>query len=75
MGTNERIVVSPIKVIIRIIVALLLIVIQISFYWLLFVGSLQLPYIYLLSWILSIILIIKLYNSNDNISYKILYKY
>ena len=73
MGINERTLVSPIKVIIRVVVALLLIAIQVFIYWLLFVGSLQLPYIYLVSWILSIILIIKLYNSNDNISYKILW--
>ena len=73
MGINERTLVSPIRVMIRVVVALLLIAIQVFIYWLLFVGSLQLPYIYLVSWILSIILIIKLYNSNDNISYKILW--
>ena len=70
MGMNERKILSPIKIIIRIIVAILLVAIQILIYWWLFVGSLQLPYIYLLSWVLSVILIIRLYNSNDNISYK-----
>ena len=67
MGINERTLVSPMKVIIRIVVALLLIAVQIFIYWLLFIGSLQLPYIYLLSWILSVILIIKLYNSISSI--------
>lgn len=73
MGANERSMSSPIKIILRIVVAVLLIAIQFLIYWWLFVGSLQLPYIYLISWILSIILIIKLYNSNDNVSYKILW--
>lgn len=73
MGMNERKILSPIKIIIRIIVAILLVAIQILIYWWLFVGSLQLPYIYLLSWVLSVILIIRLYNSNDNISYKIVW--
>lgn len=73
MGINERKLVSPFRVIIRILVALLLVAIQILIYWWLFVGSLQIPYIYLISFIVSIILVIKLYNSNDNISYKILW--
>ena len=73
MGINERQLVSPFKVIIRIMVALLLIMLQILMYWWLFVGSLQLPYIYLISSVVSIILVIRLYNSNDNISYKILW--
>lgn len=73
MGINERTLLSPIKIVLRIVVALLLIAIQLIIYWWLFIGSLQLPYIYLLSWILSIILIIRLYNSNDNVSYKILW--
>ena len=73
MGINERKLVSPFKVIIRVFVALLLIAIQILIYWWLFVGTLQIPYIYLISFIVSIILVIRLYNSNDNISYKILW--
>ena len=73
MGTNERTILSPIKIVLRVVVALTLVAIQIVIYWWLFVGSFQLPYIYLLSWILSIFLIIRLYNSNDNISYKILW--
>ena len=73
MGINERTISSPIKIVLRIVVAVLLIVIQFLIYWWLFVGSLQLPYIYLLSTVLSIILIIRLYNSNDNVSYKILW--
>lgn len=73
MGINERTISSPIKIIIRIVVAILLIALQFLIYWWLFVGSFQLPYIYLLSSIFSIILIIKLYNSNDNVSYKILW--
>ena len=73
MGINERKIQSPIKIVLRVIVALILVALQIAIYWLLFVGSLELPYIYLISWVLSIILIIRLYNSNDNISYKILW--
>ena len=73
MGINERTLVSPMKILLRVVVALLLIAVQLFIYWLLFVGSLQLPYIYLVSWILSVILIIRLYNSNDNVSYKILW--
>ena len=73
MGINERTISSPIKIVLRIVVAVLLIAIQFLIYWWLFVGSLQLPYIYLLSTVLSIILIIRLYNSNDNVSYKILW--
>ena len=73
MGINERMIFSPIRFILRIVVAVVLIGLQFLIYWWLFVGSFQLPYIYLLSWILSIFLIIKLYNSNDNVSYKILW--
>ena len=73
MGIDERTISSPIKLVLRIVVAVLLIALQFLFYWWLFVGSFQLPYIYFLSFILSIILIIKLYNSNDNVSYKILW--
>ena len=61
MGRNERTLLSPIKVVLRLFVALMLVAIQLAIYWLLFVGSFQLPYIYLLSWILSIILIIRLF--------------
>ena len=67
MGIDERMISSPIKLVLRIVVAFLLILLQFLFYWWLFVGSFQLPYIYFLSFILSIILIIKLYNSNDNV--------
>ena len=73
MGINERTISSPIKIVLRIVVTIILIALQFLIYWWLFVGSLQLPYIYLLSTILSIILIIRLYNSNDNVSYKILW--
>ena len=73
MGTNERKVLSPVKVILQVLVAIILIALQIGIYWLLFVRSVQIPYIYTISSILSIILIIKLYNSNDNVSYKILW--
>ena len=73
MGINERMISSPIRIVVRIVVALVLISLQFLIYWWLFVGSFQLPYIYLVSFILSIILIIRLYNSNDNVSYKILW--
>ena len=73
MGINERTIFSPVKIILRIAVAVGLIALQFLIYWWLFVGSFQLPYIYLLSSLLSIILVIKLYNSNDNVSYKILW--
>lgn len=73
MGTNERNILSPVKIILQVIVAVILIALQIGIYWLLFVRSVQIPYIYAISFVLSVILIIKLYNSNDNTSYKILW--
>lgn len=73
MKINERIIFSPIKIIIRILVAIILLALQIAIYWLLFVGSFQLPYIYIVSAVLSAILIIRLYNSNDNVSFKIVW--
>lgn len=73
MKINERIIVSPIKIIARIVVAIFLLALQLAIYGLLFVGSFQLPYIYIISAILSAILIIRLYNNNDNVSYKIVW--
>ena len=73
MGINERKVLSPVKIILQVLVAIILIALQIGIYWLLFVRSVQIPYIYAISSLLSVILIIKLYNSNDNVSYKILW--
>lgn len=73
MAINERKLVSPIRVVIRFIVALILIFLQVLIYWYLFIGSLDIPYIYLVFKVVSIILVIKLYNSNDNLSYKILW--
>lgn len=70
---SERNIFSPIRVVLRIIVIAILVVIQIFLYWLLFIGSRQIPYIYVASSILGVLLLIHLYNSNDNISFKIVW--
>ena len=73
MGLSREKVVSPIKMLLRIIISIILVALQIFIYYLLFIGSLNLPYIYLISFIVSMLLVIRLYNSNDNISYKIVW--
>lgn len=73
MGFKKERIISPIKILLRVIISIILIALQIFVYYLLFVGSLNLPYIYLISFIVSIILVIHLYNSNDNVSYKIIW--
>ena len=73
MGIGKEKVISPIRLLLRIVVSLFLIVLQLFIYYLLFVGSFNLPYVYLISFIISIILVIHLYNSNDNVSYKIVW--
>ena len=73
MGLGREGVVSPIRILLRIIVSIVLIALQLFIYYLLFIGSFNLPYIYLISFIISIILVIHLYNSNDNVSYKIVW--
>ena len=73
MGLGKEMVISPIKILLRVIVSVILIALQIFIYYLLFVGSFNLPYIYLIASIISIILVIHLYNSKDNVSYKIVW--
>lgn len=73
MGLGREGIISPIKILLRVIISIVLIALQIFIYYLLFVGSFNLPYIYLISFIISIILVIHLYNSNDNVSYKIVW--
>ena len=70
---SERKIFSPIRVVLRISVITILLAIQIFIYWLIFVGSRQIPYVYIAASILGIFLLIHLYNSNDNISYKIVW--
>ena len=73
MGFKKEKIFSPVKLLLRIIVSIILILLQVLIYFLLFVGSLNLPYIYLIAFIVSILLVIRLYNSSDNISYKIVW--
>lgn len=71
MAVNEYKVINPLKLVIKIIIAISIIGIQIGIYYLIFVANRRLPYIDVISLVLSIILVIHLYNSNDNISYKL----
>lgn len=73
MGLGREGIISPIKIILRVIISIVLIALQLFIYYLLFVGSFNLPYVYLISFIVSIVLVIHLYNSNDNVSYKIVW--
>lgn len=70
MGTEHKSI-SPLKMTIQIIFSILIITIQLVVYYFLFIGSRKIPYIYIFTGILALILIIHLYNSNDNISYKL----
>ena len=71
MTINEYKVVNPLKLCFKILVAVLIVVVQILIYYLIFFANRSLPYIDIISLILSLILVIHLYNSNDNISYKL----
>lgn len=73
MKFSERKIFSPIRIVLRISVIAILFAVQVFIYWLIFVGSRQIPYVYLASSILGVFLLIHLYNSNDNISYKIVW--
>ena len=71
MTVNEYKVINPLKFAVRVIFALIIIGIQLFIYYLIFFANRNLPYIDVFSLILSIILVIHLYNSSDNISYKL----
>lgn len=67
----ERKTISSIKWIFEIFISIFLIALQLVIYYLLFVGIRTIPYIYMVFFILAIILVIRLFNSSDNISYKL----
>ena len=73
MRLNERKILTPIRLGFQIVVSVMLIAIQLFIYYLIFIGSYKIPYIYIISFIGSLILVIKLYNNSDNPSYKILW--
>lgn len=71
MTINEYKLLNPVKLVLKIIIALVILALQVFIYYLIFFANRSLPYIDIISIILSIVLIIHLYNSNDNISYKL----
>lgn len=73
LGLKNEKIVSPIRLCFQIFVAIILVLIQIAIYYLLFIGTRQLPYIYLISFVISLVLVIYLYNNHANVSYKILW--
>ena len=71
MAIHERKSISPIKLVFEIIVSIILIVFQLFIYYLAFIGSLSVPYIEIISLCVAFILVVHLYNGNDNVSYKL----
>lgn len=59
------------KLALDIIITIILIALQIVVYYFLFIGGKKIPYLYAFSKVLAVILVIHLFNTNDNISYKL----